>query len=139
MPLRTLEQNKRFHTLIGQRKLDREDKAALVKECTDGRTTSSSEMTISEMKLAIELLDAEQTTSVRKMRSKIIAVYRDIVNYPEPQDLQQKHWDALNTFLISKFKAPLHKLSYKGLVDATTGIEGWKSSKIRATARCLLK
>lgn len=72
---RTPQQNIRFHTLIRLRRLDKEDKAELVKACTDGRTISSSEMSINEMAKAIEILDDEQTGSIKKMRAKIINVY----------------------------------------------------------------
>jgi DUF438 domain-containing protein len=131
MPLRTLEQNKRFHTLIGLRKFDKEDKAALVSECTNGRTTSSSEMTISEMKLAIELLDAEQTQSIKKMRSKIINLFKEIVDLGPNDDMTQAHWDTLNVYMKRTAKATIATAGYKQLIDAVTGMERWRDGELK--------
>ncbi|GAB3735034.1 hypothetical protein [Spirosoma lituiforme] len=135
---RTLQQNSRFHTLLTLRKFDREDKAELVKACTDGRTTSSSDMSIDEMAKAIEILDDEQTTSIKKMRAKIIHIGRDIFDLRPRDAWEQVHYDKLNTFLFGKFKAPLHKLSYLKLIDAVTAMEKWRESETKKMVNNLL-
>ena len=123
---RTLEQNGKFHKLIGLRKLDKEDKSALVLECTGGRTASSAAMTVQEMALAITILDSEQTSSIKKMRAKMIHIARDIFSLAPKDKWEQMHYDRLNAFLLGKFKAPLHKLTYSQLPNAVTAMEKWR-------------
>ncbi|RIV21362.1 hypothetical protein DYU11_18320 [Fibrisoma montanum] len=125
MTLRTLSQNSRFHTLLTQRKFDAYEKRELVLACTNGRTDSSKLMTVDEMAAAIKHLEDDQMTSIKKMRAKIINIAKDIFSVT---DWEQKDYDALNTFLVKKFRAPLHKLSYNQLVDATTAMEKWRES-----------
>ena len=129
--LRTTQQNSRFHTLLTLRKFDREDKAELVKTITNGRTTSSAQMTVDEMRVAIERLDDEQTTSLKKMRAKIIKIARDIFDMVETDQWEQRHYDALNKFLLKKFKVQLHKLSYDQLRNAVTAMEAWRESELK--------
>ncbi len=136
--VRTLSQNSRFHTLLTLRKFDKEDKAELVRVVTGGRTTSSKEMTQDEMALAIERLDDEQTGSIKKMRAKIINVARDIFELNDRDKFEQKHYDALNNFLLKKFKAQLHKLDYHQLINAVTSMEKWRESELSKMLNALL-
>ena len=87
---RTLEQNAKFHKLVTLRKLDKEDKQALVLDCTGGRTNSSAAMTVEEMALAITLLDSEQTSSIKKMRAKMIHLARDIFSLAPKDKWEQE-------------------------------------------------
>ena len=134
---RTPAQNSRFHTLLSLRKFDREDKAALVHQCTKGRTESSKEMTIAEMKTAIEILDDEQQQSIKKMRAKIINIGRDIFGMAPADAWGQPQYDRLNTFLLGKYKRMLHKLSYADLVKATTAMEAWRDSETKRMVNAL--
>ncbi|GAB2586391.1 NinB/YbcN family protein [Spirosoma areae] len=135
---RTLEQNTKFHKLVGLRKLDKEDKQALVMECSGGRTTSSATMTVQEMALAITILDSEQTSSLKKMRAKIIHVARDIFGMAPKDVWGQEHYDRLNKFLLDKFKCPLHKLTYQQLPNAVTAMEAWRGWKTKKMVNELL-
>ncbi|WP_080058954.1 hypothetical protein [Spirosoma aerolatum] len=135
---RTNEQNTKFHALVALRKLDKEDKQALVLECSGGRVSSSADMTVEEMALAIQILDSEQTASLKKMRAKIINIARDIFDLKPKDDWKQEHYDRLNKFLIKKFKAPLHKLLYRQLIDACTAMESWHSSAMKKIVNDLL-
>ena len=123
---RTREQNARFHALLTLRKFDKEDKAELVKVITNGRTDSSADMTYDEMALAIERLDSEQLSSVKRMRAKIIQIARDIFGLKPTDQWGQVHYDNLNTFLLKKFGTRLHKLNYQQLIDAVTAMEAWR-------------
>ncbi|MFC5408032.1 hypothetical protein ACFPMF_01835 [Larkinella bovis] len=132
---RTVNQNSRFHTLISLRKIEKEEKQELVKAFTGGRETSSSKMTIDEMAALIDHLEGENQASIKRMRSKIINIAKDIFAVP---DMTQRHWDALNKFLTSKFKAPLHMLKYEQLRNAVTSLERWRDSETKKMLNELL-
>ena len=129
MSARTLQQNSRFHALVGHRKLDKEEKKALCLDVSNGRTDSSSDLTFEEMNQAIKMLDSEVEGSVKKMRTKILNIARDIFGLAPSEDWTQQHYDSLNSFLVSKFKDPLHKLDYRRLVDAVTAVEKWRDTE----------
>lgn len=136
--IRTKEQNKRFHTLLTLRKLDREEKQALVVDCSGGRVSSSADMTVAEMALAITILDSEQTSSLKKMRAKIIHIARDIFGMAPTDEWKQTHYDRLNEFLQKTFKCHLHKLPYQKLPDAVTATEKWRDWKTKQLVKDLL-
>ncbi|MGA0555804.1 hypothetical protein ACO2Q8_04070 [Larkinella sp. VNQ87] len=132
---RTNAQNARFHVLLTQRKFDREEKAELVKFYTNGRSTSSSEMTIREMQEAIEHLEGLELASIKRMRSKVIHIAKDIFGVTE---MHQEDWDNLNTFLLKTFKKKLNELDYRQLQNAVTAIERWRDSETRKMVKRLL-
>jgi hypothetical protein len=139
MSTRTLSQNSRFHTLLTLRKMDKSDKIELVKTCSDGRTTSSADLTMDEMAAAIRILEDDQTTSVKKMRAKIINVARDIFGLVPKDDWGQAEYDKLNTFLRKKFKgAELSKLTYEQLPKAVTAMEAWRKTETKNMVNQLL-
>ena len=107
-------------------------------DCTGGRTDSSAAMTVEEMALAITLLDSEQTSSIKKMRAKMIHLARDIFGLAPKDKWEQEHYDRLNTFLLAKFKAPLHKLTYQQLPNAVTAVEAWQAWEMKQVVKNLL-
>lgn len=123
---RTLEQNKAFHALLTQRKFDREDKDALVLLITGGRTNSSSQMTVDEMRVAIERLQDANTSSLKKMRAKIYLIARDIFGIAEGAKFEQKDYDAVDAFMVRNFKAKLYLVPYEMLPKAVTAMEAWR-------------
>ena len=136
---RTLQQNKRFHALIGLRKLDNEEKKALCLDVSNGRTDASSELKVEEMDQAIAMLEGQVVGSVKKMRAKVINVARDIFGMVPRDESGQQQYDALNAFLISKFKKPLHHLDYRTLVDAVTAVEKWRDSETKKMVKALIE
>lgn len=124
--IRTNEQNALFHRLIAQRKLDREDKAEFVKLLTNNRTATSKEMTVDEMKLGIERLQDASESSIKKMRAKIYKIARDIFGIADGDKFEQTHYDAVDKFMVDKFKAKLHRLPYETLPKAVTAMEAWR-------------
>lgn len=135
--IRTKDQNAIFHRLLTLRKFDREDKAELVRTITNGRTTSSSQMTVDEMRVAIKRLQDDQDASLKRMRAKIINIAKDIFGLGN-RDWEQKHYDALNAFLIKTFKVPLHRLTYTQTVDAVTAMEKWRESDMKKMLNSIL-
>ncbi|MGA0556560.1 hypothetical protein ACO2Q8_07915 [Larkinella sp. VNQ87] len=133
--LRTANQNSVFHRLIQLRGIDREEKQELVKEFTNGRETSSARMSSDEMDALIKHLEGENQTSIKRMRSKIINIAKDIFAV---SDMDQRHWDALNKFLVGKYKAQLHKLNNEQLRNAVTSLEKWRESETKKMVNDLL-
>jgi len=68
---RTLEQNNRFHQLLGLNCWDNEKKRGLVAKATGLRTVHSDQMEIEEMAMAITLLEQE--------RREILARYLRVI------------------------------------------------------------
>jgi hypothetical protein len=133
--LRTINQNNRFHTLIQLRKITKEEKQELVNAFTGGREMSSAKMTMDEMDALIKHLEGEDQASIKRMRSKIINIAKDIFAV---SDLTQKDWDALNTFLVNKFKTPLHMMKNEQLRNAVTAMEKWRGSETKKMVKELL-
>ncbi|MEZ0611954.1 hypothetical protein ACAW74_25805 [Fibrella sp. WM1] len=124
---RTLWQNNRFHQLIQQCKLEKDEKEELVYLVSGERTRTSAELTFHEMDKAIKRLEGPISKSIKKMRAKIYGLYRDIAELPpmEEYTFQQKDFDAVNSFLVRCFKLKLHELDYKTLTKAVTAMEKW--------------
>lgn len=124
---RTPAQNERLHALIGQLRFDKEEKAELVKAFTNGRSTSSKDLTFAEADLLIKYLDNQQNGSIKKMRSKIINIAKDI-GLVKGNELD---WERLNKFLIDKFKQPLHQIPKDVLPKAVTAMEKWRDGNLK--------
>lgn len=124
MKPRTLQQNERLHALVGQLRLDKEEKAELVKAFTNGRSYSSKDLTFAEADLLIKYLESQVDGSIKKMRSKIINIAKDI-GLTKGGEVD---WERLNNFLIKKFKKPLNQLTRDELPNAVTAMEKWRSS-----------
>jgi hypothetical protein len=103
---RTLEQNNKLHTLLA--KTDQQkNKASLVFAFTEGRTESSSEMSIGECNSLIawlQNLDKPRVDPADKMRKKILSICHDM-NWELVSG--KIDWDRLNNWL-KKF-GYLHK------------------------------
>lgn len=136
--IRTNEQNSIFHKLLALRKFDKEDKAELVKVITGGRSSSSADMTVQEMALAISRLQDDQDASMKRMRAKIINIARDIFDLKKGDVWTQDHYNRLNVFLKKKFKAELSRLDHEQLRNAVTAIEAWHTSEMKKIVNNLL-
>jgi hypothetical protein len=132
---RTVEQNKLLHTLLGQLRYDAEEKAELVRTYTNGRSASSSELTSTEAKLLIGYLRQQADGSIRKMRSKIINIGKNIGLTTQTGDID---WVRLNVFLTKKFQKKLHELTRAELPKAVTAMKAWRDSKLKKELEGLL-
>lgn len=134
---RTPQQNERLHALIFTLRIDKEEKAELVKAFTNGRSYSSKDLTYAEADLLIKYLDNTVVESIKKMRSKIINIAKDIgLVKPHPNPPQQGgnvevDWERLNKFLIGKFKQPLHLIPKDVLPKAVTAMEKWRDGNLK--------
>lgn len=138
MTPRTEDQNKIFHALIGQHKIDKEDKAQLVSIHTGGRTTSSAAMSQAEMAKAIKRLEAGNEASIKKMRAKVYCIARDIFGMKTDDKWEQKHYDAVDTFMRRTFKNPLRHVPQWQLPDAVTAMEAWRKTTTQAMVNNIL-
>lgn len=121
---RTQEQNIKFHALINELRFDKEEKREIVLTFSANRVTSSADLTFQEMDLAIKYLESQKENSLKKMRSKIINIGKDIGLMKDGLF----DFKALNVFLNKKFKKHLHELTREELPKAVTSMEAWKRS-----------
>lgn len=127
MKARTLQQNERLHALLFALRIDKDEKAELVKTFTNGRAVSSKDLSFMEADLLIKYLDSEVVGSIKKMRSKIINIAKDIgLTKGEAVD-----WERLNVFLVKKFKKKLHELRRDELPKAVTAMEKWREGNLK--------
>ncbi|MEZ5195086.1 MAG: hypothetical protein R2764_01405 [Bacteroidales bacterium] len=126
MELRTKEQNKQIHMLLGNLGL-MDSKSWLVEEYTHGRTDRSSEMTRQE---ATELIRALNDVNDRK-RKRVISHLAEAgyVKNGRPD------MDAINKWVIQqKFKKPLNAHSdseLSSLIYAASKVKDHFLSKVR--------
>jgi hypothetical protein len=134
---RTPEQNKRFHALVQQLRLNPDVKADLVYQFSDGKVESSAAMNKYDMARLIKHLEGMVQASENKMRTKIVAIGREIgcVRY------KAGSWDyaGLNAWLKKHYgKESLFRLSYEELVKAVTGMERWRDYEQRKSVTQLV-
>lgn len=131
---RTSAQNLIFHALIKDLRIDKEAKMMLVREFSGGREESSANLTLFEMKNLIKALEEQKLGKLKKMRSKIINIAKDI-GLTAPQSprggVSEVDWERLNKFLVSKFKKPLSQLNKEELRNACTALERWRDGQMR--------
>ena len=136
--IRTQAQNAAFHQLLTLHKFDREDKAELVYLVSGERTRSSAELSMAEMATAIKRLEAGNQASMKKMKAKIYNIARDIFGMKGTDAWGQKHYDAVDTFMLSKFKTRVCFLTYEHLPDAVTAMEAWRKTATKKLVKTLL-
>ena len=83
MITRTPEQNIRFHKLLGLLCIDADEKRELVYNASNGRCSSSAELTYTEMYELIEHLQSLQNSSpdqqkASRMRKKIMSIFHEL-------------------------------------------------------------
>ena len=118
-----------MYALLGQLRYDADEKAALVYSFSGNRTQKSSELTQVEAAALIKHLQGEVQSSIKKMRSKIINIGKDI-GLAKANEVGVLEFDfaALNVFLVKKFKKQLHFLDRAELRNAVTAMEVWRES-----------
>lgn len=108
--------------------MDKEDKIALVSNVSEGRTTSSKQLTRIEMAKAIKHLEGEQTESRQKRMAKALSIARDlgmVVGIGK-----EVNFDGLNTFGKKMFsKEKFYELSNDEISKIIIGLERIQKSK----------
>lgn len=103
---RTLQQNSRLHKLLGDLRIDAESKEELVYKFTNGRTSSSKEMIVSECSALIQYLTnlAEKPTGTRKpndpadrQRKKILSICHEMNWHITGNELD---WPRIDAWLL---------------------------------------
>lgn len=120
--------NARFHQLIGEHGLDKEDKMSVVSQVSNGRETSSSKLSNIELAEAIRLLNSRRQESLKRMRAKAINLAKDCGFLPD-RIISTENWKGLNTWCEKTFKKPFYKLDYNELRNCVTGLERVLDSK----------
>lgn len=128
MAKRTLEQNVRFHALINELRYDCDEKALLVQEFSGQNSTSSKDLEEGEMRRLIDYLEGQKLGSIKKMRSKIINIAKDIGLLLPDGGVS---FERLNVFLEGKFKKKLHQLQRDELPKAITAMEAWRATNMK--------
>lgn len=131
MSIRNNQQNKRLHQLLGDLKLSKEAKEDLVYRFTNGRSTSSASMSVTECDAMINELARNLKNSraekMDKMRKKIFSICHDLQwELPDGKVDQEK----LNNWLMKYgFKhKPLNDYSEKELPTLVTQFENLQKS-----------
>lgn len=98
MNLRTNEQNSRLHGLLGMLHIDAEQKVWLVEQYTEGRSTSTKDMTINECQALIDHLAkvAIDTNADRAnvMRRKAFAIAHELGWETQDGKVDREHFNA---------------------------------------------
>lgn len=130
---RLSSQNARFHQLIGQLHLDADEKKELVRQYSNGRTSSSADLSAREMQAVINDLSARHDSKIARMRAKARAIASDL------QIIKAADYTGLNTFVMRTTQKPsLFHLDVKELANVITALEKWRDGKTKAMVKqCL--
>ena len=93
----TAKETGRYHLLIKECGLTEEEKQALVYSYSDGRGTSSKDLTPAEAKKLLAFLQNLHSTKCKPMRGKIIH-YLCLLGYVNSDDTAD--WDRINAFIV---------------------------------------
>lgn len=131
---RLQSQNKRFHGLINDLKMDRDEKKELIREVSAGRCSSSKDLTAHEMQKAIEMLAGTYDSRIAKMAAKARAIASDIgligVKDGKPD------YTAMNTFVMRTCKKPnMFQLTHNELCVLITALEKWRDGKTKQVVK----
>jgi hypothetical protein len=91
------DENRRYHLLTKECGLGEDDKEALLHSFSDGRATSSKDLTPTEAKALLDYLQSEHSKLCKKMRGKIIH-YLCLLGYVTSDD--SADWDRINAFIV---------------------------------------
>ena len=132
MSLRTNEQNARFHQLITFHKLDKDEKRALIEEVSNGRVTSSKDLSRIEMAKAIQTLDTQKNetlaTSRKKMMAKAINLARELGMVTG--EGSQVNFDGLNALGNRMYKVEkFFGLTNEQIQNVITGLMNLKKNR----------
>lgn len=132
MDRRTSDQSKRLHAILGKLKIDAEEKREMVYEVTEGRETSSGQLTVAECDRLIQSLQGKQgykpgmekykDDPTDKQRKKILAICREMRWVTSENRVD---FIALNTWLLKygMFHKKLNALSETELPATITQFE----------------
>ena len=137
----TAEQNKRLYGLLNALHLTEEERGVLVGSFTDGRSSSSKDLTVVECQALIEYLQKRFDDSMRKMRAKAINIALDIgVLKPHPIKGMGyvENWTPINKWTLSKWKQPFYKLDYDQLRNCITALESWRDAETKKELKEIL-
>lgn len=88
--------NRTYHLLLRECGIDEEDKKALVQAFSEGRASSSSELTPAEAQGLLKYLKDTHSKKCKPMRGKIIH-YLTLLGYVTGNDAPD--WDRINAFI----------------------------------------
>lgn len=122
----SIEIHRKLFALLGELRYDKEERAELAKTY-GSETGSTSDLNDAQARLMISYLQSVKGDSIKKMRSKIINIAKDI-GLTKNGEID---WQALNNFLNKKFKKPLHQLTRQELPNAVTAMEKWRDTNMK--------
>lgn len=142
---RTPQQNKGLYRLLGMLNIQEEERGVLVNSFTDGRTSSTKEMTMVECQALINFLGNQLEESVKKMRAKAINIALDIgllKPHPNPPQTGRAYvasWEPMNKWTMAKWKQPFYKLSNEQLRNCVTALENWRDGETQKMVKEILQ
>lgn len=129
---RTATDNARFHMLVTKNKLEKADKAELVQRVTNGRATSSKDLTHSECMAAIKILDPATPAQKRTrydphdpcnmMRRKVLSYMHELDYETAEGKIDMPRVDAWCE-KFGKFKKKLNAHNHDELVALVSQVE----------------
>lgn len=93
----TPDENRRFHLLLKECGMDEEVKKEMVYQFSDGRATSSKELSPVETTALLRYLQDTHSGMCKKMRGKIIH-YLCLLGFTVGKD--QADWDRINAYIV---------------------------------------
>lgn len=132
MSLRTNKQNAIFHKLIQMRGFDKDEKKEMVEHYSNGRVSSSSQLSVIEMAKLIKHLQVEQNEiaaiSRKKMMAKALNLGRDLGMVTGVD--AATNFDGINAFGKRMYKVErFSMLNDEQIRNCITGLEKMKSQK----------
>ena len=131
---RTLEQNKILHKLIGELRIDTEMKANLIYQFTDGRESSSAEMSVDECGSLISYLQGifnqgknRENTIINKLRWRFFYTLRDKGYLPDLKN--DDAMDSLDAMTLKIWHKSASQMNAKDLTSHIGIVKRWKNKK----------
>ena len=133
----TAEENRRFHLLLKECGLDEEVKKELVYQFSDGRATSSKELSPVETTALLKYLQDTHSAKCKPMRGKIIH-YLCLLGYTVRKD--EADWDRINAFIKgmgsnNARKVQLNFLYYSELPAVVSQVEAMYKKELKKLAQ----
>jgi hypothetical protein len=127
--------NRRYHLLLKECGITTEDqKQTLVAAWSDGRTTSSTELTPTETTAMLRHLQNEHSKLCKPMRGKVIH-YLCLLGYVIP-GTQEANWDKINAFIVdmgsnNPRRVILNYLYYSELPAVVSQVEAMYNTELK--------
>ena len=142
---RTPAQNKALFLRLGLLNIQEEERGVLVNSFTDGRTSSTRDMTMVECQALINYLESRLQESVKKMRAKAINIALDIGllrPHPNPPSKDKPYvasWEPINKWTMTKWKEPFYRLDNEQLRNCVTALENWRDGETKKMVNEILQ